>query len=173
MAFSAPLEQDLLSAIRDQTITPPFPTQVEANLVRRCTMGLPQLFTEISAAAAFGGTVSKSSTFHSDERGHLNIGTSNPTLAKRYRLQEIIGEGTFSQIFKAIDIYSGKAVAIKVMRVGFGILGAREVAFLRYFNSKEMHGLKHCKLTSYALPEEDLFHSIHYDVILLFIEWVN
>ena len=153
MAFSAPLEQDLLSVIRDHTTTPCYPTQVEANLVRRCTMGLTQLFTEMSAAAAFGGTVSKSSTFHSDEKGHLNIGTSNPTLAKRYRLQEIIGEGTFSQIFRAIDIYSGKAVAIKVMRVGFSILGAREVAFLRYFNSKEMHGPKHCKLTKCALDQ--------------------
>lgn len=145
MAFSTPIEQDLLSAIRDHTIPPCFPMYIEANLVRRCTMGLSQLFTEISAAAAFGGTVAKSSNFHSDERGHLNIGTSNPTLAKRYRLQEIVGEGTFSQIFSAIDIYTGKTVAIKVMKARFGILGAREVAFLRYFNSKEMRGPQHCK----------------------------
>jgi serine/threonine protein kinase len=108
-------------------------------------LGLPQLFTEISAAAAFGGTVAKSSSSHSDSKGHLEIGTSNPTLAKRYRLQEIIGVGTFSRIFKATDIYSGNSVAVKVMRVGYHVLGTREVAFLRYFNSKEVRGCKHCK----------------------------
>ena len=153
MAFCEPKDQDLLSTLNEHSLPPSQSSQLhsKANIIRRCTLGLPQLYTEISAAAAFGGTVAKSGTSHSDSRGHLNIGASNPILAKRYKLQEIIGEGTFSQIFRAIDVYSGRAVAVKVMRVRFGILGAREVTFLRYFNSKELRGPQHCKSYSISL----------------------
>jgi serine/threonine protein kinase len=132
--FTEPVNQDLIRAIRDQN-----DTYVEVNLVRRMTLGLTHLINEISASSAFSGKVSKSNS-HSDSTGCFIIGTSNPILSKRYKLQELIGVGTFSQIYKATDSYFCCDVAIKVMRIGFHVLGMREVAFLRYFNSKQLRG---------------------------------
>ena len=49
-----------------------------------------------------------------DTEGRLITGDSNPTLAKRYRLSEIIGIGSFSQVYKAIDTYTGKHMAVEI-----------------------------------------------------------
>lgn len=132
--FTEPVNQELIRALHDQN-----DTYVEVNLVRRMTLGLTHLINEISASSAFKGIISKSNS-HSDSTGRFIIGTSNPILSKRYRLHELIGEGTFSQIYKATDSYSGGNVAIKLMRIGFHVLGMREVAFLRCFNSKQLRG---------------------------------
>lgn len=62
---------------------------------------------------------------------------------KRYNLGELIGMGTFSQIFIASDQYSNAPVAIKVMRQGCQALGRRECIFLAHFSSKTLRGSKH------------------------------
>jgi serine/threonine protein kinase len=139
MAFSEPTNQDLVTALQN-----PSKTQYGYNLLRRSTLGSTDLFREIAATASFSGAVLCTNS-QSDSIGRLDIGASNPTLVKRYKLLEIIGEGTFSQIFKAEDIYSCKTVAIKVMRIGFHVLGMRETTFLRHFNGKELRGAQHCK----------------------------
>ena len=141
MAFNEPSDEDLQKLLQC-----PFKPQEECNLVRRSTMGLAQLYTEISAAKSFGGSVSQLSSSSTDSTGRLNIGAFNPIILKRYKLHEIIGEGTFCQIYKATDIYLGQCVAIKILRIGYHILGIREVIFLRYFNSIELRGSQHCKL---------------------------
>lgn len=140
MAFTEPTNQDLVTALQS-----PFQTQHGYNLLRRSTLGSTDLFREIAANASFSGAVLCTNS-QSDSIGRLDIGASTPTLVKRYKLLEIIGEGTFSQIFKAEDIYSCKTVAIKVMRIGFHVLGMRESTFLRHFNGKELRGAQHCKL---------------------------
>lgn len=132
--FTEPVNQELIRAIRDQN-----DTYVEVNLVRRMTLGLTHLINEISSSSAFAGKVARINS-HSDSTGRFIMGNSNPILYKRYKLQELIGEGTFSQIYKATDSYSCCDVAIKIMRIGFNVLGMREVAFLRYFNSKQLRG---------------------------------
>jgi serine/threonine protein kinase len=139
MAFTEPTNQDLVAALQN-----PSQTQYGYNLLRRSTLGSTDLFREIAATASFSGAVLCTNS-QSDSIGRLDIGTSNPTLVKRYKLLEIIGEGTFSQIFKAEDIYSCKTVAIKVMRIGFHVLGMRETTFLRHFNGRELRGAQHCK----------------------------
>lgn len=139
MAFSEPKNQDLVTALQDSS-----QTQYGCNLLRRSTLGSSDLFREISATASFSGAVLCTNS-KSDSLGRLDIGSSNPTLVKRFRLLEIIGEGTFSQIFKAEDIYSSQTIAIKVMRIGFHVLGMRETTFLRHFNGKELRGAQHCK----------------------------
>lgn len=141
MAFTEPSDKDLIFLLQ-QGRNP----QLEGNLLRRSTAGLKQLYTEISATTAFDGKISKSSGLQTDSNGFLNLGSSNPILLKQYELHEIIGEGTFSHIYRATDIYSFKDCAIKVMRAGFHVLGSREVAFLRHFNSKELKGTQRCKL---------------------------
>ena len=140
MAFSEPTDSDLLSLLQC-----PFVAQDGYNLVRRSTMGIAQLFTEISASKSFGGSVSQFSSDNTDSTGRLNIGAFNPIILKRYKLHEIIGEGTFCQIYRATDIYLGQNVAIKVLRIGYHILGIREAIFLRYFSSVELRGSQHCK----------------------------
>ena len=97
MAFAEPPDSDLSALLGE----PQLCHVPEGNLLRRSTLGLTQLFTEISAARSFGGIVTRNSGSHSDHStGRLNIGESSPILSKRYRLVEQIGEGSFSQIYK-------------------------------------------------------------------------
>lgn len=114
------------------------------NILRQMTLGIQQIHLEIAAASKFGGNgiVSES---HSDAAGKLKVTSSLPLLGKRFRLLDVLGEGTLSQIFKAGDVRGSACVAIKVMRAGFHVLGLRETGFLRYFNAKTQRGSKHCK----------------------------
>ena len=70
-----------------------------------------------------------------------------PILLKRYRLVELIANGTFSQIFKAVDLFLQRAVAVKVMRIGYSLLGRKEVALLQFIALKTLVGCKYCKWT--------------------------
>lgn len=112
------------------------------NLLRQSTIGLKQIYTEIIAASNFPAKSSSQRQEHSDASGKLIIGRSIPLLGKRYQLQDLVGEGTFSQIFKAVDLSGTKPVAIKVMHVGFQLLGAREHALLRFLSSKALRWRK-------------------------------
>ena len=143
MAFAEPPDNDLLTILTANSSSSSSGWAESINLLRRSTLGLTQLFTEISAAKSFGGTVSLRQESHSDSTGRLNIGESNPILGKRYRLVEQIGEGSFSQIYKALDTYSGTHVAIKILKVGMDLMGDRETRFLQYFRTKEVRGAQH------------------------------
>lgn len=119
---------------------------VGPNILRRLTHGLKQVHAEIAASSRFGATVAS--------RGHTDYSTgcllsniaSLPSLYKRYKLEEKIGEGTFSQIFKSIDHYrteNNNKVAIKVMKIGYNQLGIRESIFLRHFMVQTMRSTKY------------------------------
>ncbi len=119
---------------------------VGPNILRRLTHGLKQGHAEIAASSRFGAVVAS--------RGHTDYSTgcllsniaSLPSLCKRYKLEEKIGEGTFSQIFKSIDHYrteSNNKVAIKVMKIGYNQLGVRESIFLRHFMIQTMRSTKY------------------------------
>lgn len=140
MAFSEPVNEDLIVVLQS-------PCQVHSgcNLLRRSTLGLSRLIRQISESFSIGGIVSQCISSHSDASGRLNLGAPNPCMLQRYTLHAMIGEGTFSQIYRATDSYSSKVVAIKVMRVGLHLLGMRETSFLRYLNSKELRGSQSCK----------------------------
>ena len=119
------------------------------NVRRSCTLGLRQLYAEINAAKKFGASVA--TRCHSDfDTGRLmyDVNSINtfPLLSKRYKITGQLGEGTFSQIFKASYLQMGlesNYVAIKVMKVGYDILGYRESTYLKYFASKSCKGSQH------------------------------
>jgi len=160
-AFHELLDQELLALLTDAAAgdASSGSGSGEFNLMRRSTLGLQQLFTEIAASKAFGGgggcnsssgaggsggSSSGSGSNHA-AGGRLTIDTddASPTVAKRYRLLEQIGEGAFSQIYKALDNYSGAHVAIKVLKTGYDVLGDRETRFLRHFHAKERRCAQH------------------------------
>jgi serine/threonine protein kinase len=116
------------------------------NLLRRLTHGLKQVHAEIAASSRFGAVVAS--------RGHTDYSTgcllsniaSLPSLCKRYKLEEKIGEGTFSQIFRSVDNYrteNDNKVAIKVMKIGYNQLGVRESIFLRHFMAQTIRSTKY------------------------------
>ena len=119
------------------------------NVLRSCTLGLGQLYAEINAAQKFGASVV--TRYHSDfDSGRLMYDASSlgtfPLLSKRYKITSLLGEGTFSQIFKASYLQMGlenNYVAIKVMKIGYDILGYRESTYLKYFASKSCKGSQH------------------------------
>jgi serine/threonine protein kinase len=143
MAFTEPIHHDLAGVLSGGFYDRP--DRSETNLLRRSTEGIRLLYSEISASRSFGGMVVRDPSTTTDREGRLITGNSNPTLAKRYRLLEAIGTGSFSQIFRALDTYAEKHVAVKVLHAGLASLGDRETRALRYFRSKEVRGAKHCK----------------------------
>ncbi|KAJ1419558.1 kinase-like domain-containing protein [Ochromonadaceae sp. CCMP2298] len=100
------------------------------NLARKMAVALRQTYVEIDATRSFPSS-RRTSTLPTDEWGHLLVGSSFPILLRRYRLLRQLGQGSFSQIFRAADLFHGKEVAIKVMRIGYGTLGRREGTMLR------------------------------------------
>lgn len=104
------------------------------NLLRQLTHSLKMTYIDVSAS----GFKRKSPTaFPTNTHGDLIIDSkSSPVISKRYMLHKIIATGTFSQIFTAQCLYTKQEVAIKVLRIGYDILGQREHALLRYFAKK-------------------------------------
>lgn len=116
---------------------------VGGGISRMLTMGLKQTYSEISAAKSFGkGFIMRSSM--ANAQGQLMVGKSFPLLTKRYKLLDAVGVGTFSQIYKATDCFTGRSVAIKIMNRGLDMLGNRERVFLRYFALKCRRGINPC-----------------------------
>lgn len=116
------------------------------NVTRRMSLGLASLYAEIRATKSFPrASFEHTSTFPTNELGHLLVGNSTPILLKRYRLAEIIAHGTFSQIFRAFDIFHMQHVAIKVMRIGYNMLGIKEFELLQFMASKSLRGCQSCK----------------------------
>ena len=97
--FSEPKSEDLSALLKDLIVP-----RVDSNPPRRLTLGIKQLHAEIIANKNFKASNFSFKQKHSDDTGRLLFGESTPLLGKRYRLLETIGEGTFSQIFKASDL---------------------------------------------------------------------
>ncbi|CAM9940725.1 unnamed protein product, partial [Laminaria digitata] len=74
-------------------------------------------------------------TTSSSSSGGLSLATM-PLLGHRYRCVSTIGTGPFSDVFRAEDTFRpGRSVAIKVMNLGCGAIGIREVRCLRFLGS--------------------------------------
>ncbi|CAM9510938.1 unnamed protein product [Ectocarpus sp. 6 AP-2014] len=59
-----------------------------------------------------------------------------PLLGHRYRYVSTIGTGRFSDVVRAQDTFRpGRSVAVKVMNLGCGAIGIREVRFMRFLSS--------------------------------------
>jgi len=116
------------------------------NVTRRMTLGLASMYAEIRATKSFPrASFEHSSTFPTNKLGHLLVGNSAPVLLKRYRLAEIIAHGTFSQIFRAFDIFHMQYVAVKVMRIGYNMLGIKEFELLQFMATKTLRGCQSCE----------------------------
>ncbi|CAM9383956.1 unnamed protein product, partial [Pylaiella littoralis] len=62
--------------------------------------------------------------------------TAMPLLGHRYRYVSTIGTGRFSDVIRSKDTFRpGRSVAVKVMNLGCGAIGIREVRFMRFLNS--------------------------------------
>jgi len=145
MAFAIPCRPSVLQVVKGLENDDCKHRNV-TNLTRKLTLGLNSTFLEIRATRSFSNTsIKSSSTFPTNEFGHLLIGNSAPVLLKRYRLAEIIAHGTFSQIFRAFDVLHLQQVAIKVMRIGYNALGMKEYEFLQFMAAKTLRGSQCCE----------------------------
>lgn len=137
------------------------------NITRRLTLVLRRTYSEIKAAQSFpnfkqrndkGGRAPGDSTgficarqmgpmvFPTNDQGHLVLGDSSPIMKKRYQLIDLMANGTFSQVYNAVDLFHNQRVVVKVLRVGYGMLGRREVAFLQHLSAKTVRGSQCCKI---------------------------
>ena len=90
------------------------------------------------------------------------------TIAGRYQINEIIGEGSFSVVYKGIDIEKNRIVAIKELR-SEGISGeeAQEAQELFFNEINILKGLNH-----FALPE--VYDFFYYDgKHFMVMEWIE
>lgn len=146
MAFTIPCRPNVLQILKELDNDARKHRQI-TNLTRKMTLGLNSTFQEIRATRSFSNiSIRSSSTFPTNEFGHLLIGSSAPVLLKRYRLVQTIAHGTFSQIFRAFDLFHLQHVAIKVMRIGYNALGFKEHEFLQFVATKTLRGAQSCKL---------------------------
>jgi serine/threonine protein kinase len=118
----------------------------QTNLSRKMALGLKSLYSEISAARNFGGEHLSFSKGVDLRNVPMQVSSKAlPMIGKRYKLVKLIGDGTFSQIFQAVDSFFGRDVAIKVVLREYNELGLRESRLLQYFSGKTATGSKHCK----------------------------
>jgi ABC-type phosphate/phosphonate transport system ATPase subunit len=117
MAFKNPKQKPLLLSVLkdidrdsdnfDQISIIPKNNNANSNLLRKLTILLKRTYSEISATKQFRSIlISSQRPKHNDIEGNLIITDSFPLLHKRYKVMEIIGIGTFSQILKVFDIFS-------------------------------------------------------------------
>lgn len=78
-------------------------------------------------------------------------------MKKRYQLIDLRANGTFSQVYNAVDLFHNRRVVVKVLRVGYGMLGRREVAFLQHLSAKTVRGSQCCKTLHI-----DVAHALRY-----------
>ena len=131
------------------------PKYRQTNLVRRITMGLNRVHSEVLASKKFGKS-SLSTASHFSKEGQLIIGRSFPVLDKRYTLSESVGQGTFSQIFKAKDSFTDKEVAIKIMKAGYNVLAVREQLCLSHYATKTRIGSRCCECVARYPSKSDV-----------------
>lgn len=142
-AFCPPCNIDLPKWLQNEAKIP-LTLMYTGGVTRKLTLGLKQTYSEISATKAFGrGSLVRSNMCNA--QGQLIVGKSFPLLSKRYKLLDSVGLGTFSQIYKATDCFTGRSVAVKIMNRGLDMLGNREILFLRYFAMRCRRGINPCK----------------------------
>lgn len=147
MAFVIPNRSGVLQVL-ERIESEDYGSRGITNVTRRMTLGLASMYAEIRATKSFPrASFEHTSTFPTNELGHLLVGNSTPVLLKRYRLAEIIAHGTFSQIFRSFDIFHMQHVAIKVMRIGYNMLGIKEFELLQFMATKTLRGCQSCKTT--------------------------
>jgi hypothetical protein len=152
MAFSEPKPKVLKDLLKESHFDASPLRNLFAENIFSCSnmnMGLKQTIAEISAKMMFGNIGSHRS--HSDSSGRLLfLDKAFPLIQRRFKLVCPIGEGTFSQIFKAEDLYTGrKEVAVKIVRQAYDALAIRELLLLRYFASKTAKGASPCTEAPY------------------------
>ena len=121
----------------------------KVNVVRKLTILLKNTYFEISATKQFRNSISLPRLLLNDTDGNLIITDSFPLLNRRFKIMEIIGMGTFSQILKATDTLSTTkvtSVAIKVMKSEYNILGRREYTIIQYLAARCLRGTNNCNL---------------------------
>lgn len=75
-----------------------------------------------------------------DKNGNFHPTEDMPLLAGRYKFTQVIGVGQSSIVLKAKDTFQdGRAVAVKVLKVKYSILGAQEAGCLINLNSSDPH----------------------------------
>lgn len=174
MAFQMPVKKDILSVIRSLDEDDPHrriwsggrsSEEATCNVTRRLTLVLRRTYSEIKAAQSFpnfkrndigraneisGGFIGarqmEPAVFPSNDQGHLVLGDSSPIMKKRYQLTDLMANGTFSQVYNAVDLFHNRRVVVKVLRVGYSMLGRREVAFLQHLSAKTVRGSQCCKI---------------------------
>lgn len=117
---------------------------VGTNLLRRSTMGLRAMMREILASVRFRGHVASESRTFTNSNGDLSL-DALPALGKRYLLSDCLGFGSFSQVVRATDSWSGQPVCIKVLRSDFGCFGWREAAIIRHLSTAIHSDQKYCE----------------------------
>lgn len=159
MAFCAPCATNVTSILADLNNSEGQFTSTKkvTNLLRSLTLCLKQTVSDIHSTRSFPSSEissSRKSTLPTNEQGHLLIGKSCPLILKRYRIIDAVAQGTFSQIFRAVDLFNNRYVAVKVMRVAYDELGVRENALLQFMSRKTQRGKIYCKtlfMTSLSL----------------------
>lgn len=125
-----------------------FPPPHRPNIVRCQTLGLQQLHAEIIASKKWisSSPVYSTSNYHLSSSGYPEWKASHkPVICKRYRLDELHAEGTFSRIYIAEDLYRQKLVAIKLVKSGLKMLALREKCFLEHLAVDSKRGISYCK----------------------------
>lgn len=149
MAFSIPCRPNILQILNELNKDDSKHRHLP-NLTRKMTIGLNSTFLEIRATRSFSNiSIKSNTTFPTNGMGHLLVGNSVPVLLKRYRLADLIAHGTFSQIFRAFDLFHLQHVAVKVMRIGYNALGVKEFEFLQFMATKTLRGSQTCKSRLY------------------------
>eukprot|EP00656_Telonema_subtile_P052100 TRINITY_DN7164_c0_g3_i1.p1 TRINITY_DN7164_c0_g3~~TRINITY_DN7164_c0_g3_i1.p1 ORF type:complete len:380 (+),score=49.80 TRINITY_DN7164_c0_g3_i1:73-1212(+) len=125
---------------RDRMQRPP-----RFSLTMALTAGLGSLFDELSHQTANSSARITNEERHTDSNGHVKL-RNLPLLARRYRFEEAIGEGTFAQLLRATDMHSARkqSVAIKVLNTNYSNIGIQEAAHLRHLNAADRHS--HCHI---------------------------
>ncbi|CAI2169015.1 6209_t:CDS:2 [Funneliformis geosporum] len=98
---------------------------------------------KISDFATWNDGYAGTSRHHSEDNDIPEI-VNQLTLARRYRVINIVGEGAFSKTVCAEDIYRNRSlVAIKIMISKYNRVGFEECKKLRYLNLHDVYGNSH------------------------------
>lgn len=125
------------------------------NLMRRATLGLQRLHAEMianrkwsNASGTQGFARSPASlTYFTNSDGFLqSSGSFTPLICKRYKVVELIGQGSFSQVFAVDDnFHEDRKLVLKIIRRGCEVLGHREKLFLQHLMEDNPRGQHYCK----------------------------
>lgn len=164
MAFRLYQKPDIVSILKEiDSNDEDIANLANINILRKLTLALKQTYGEIltTRCLPLSKLKSISNSFNiNNTYGQLVINKSFPIILKRYKLIENIANGTFSQIFKAVDLYHNKDIVIKVMKLGYNSLGKREIALLQYMALKTQQGNPFCE--NYILYNS--FHIIYSNI---------